>query len=161
MSQNETPWERNHPKFLIELGDFCAKLDVYNMDFQSFSLEIVRFGNYFLDQFESYFSCKLLWIQRKATLPLCRNLFLLTIGAYLVARKFYIRRNNSNVDSIETGRIVIADLLPWSDLEKCMYITLFSLMMIKCYRHSLIYKYSFTCSLFWTTHKLKNDTKII
>ena len=28
------------------------------------------------------------------------------------ARKFYIRRNNNNVDSIETGRIVTAYLLP-------------------------------------------------
>ena len=27
-------------------------------------------------------------------------------------RKFYIRRNNNKVDSIETGRIVIAHLLP-------------------------------------------------
>ena len=28
------------------------------------------------------------------------------------ARKFYIRRNNNKVDSIETGRIVIVHLLP-------------------------------------------------
>ena len=28
------------------------------------------------------------------------------------ARKFYRRRNNNKVDSIETGRIVIAHLLP-------------------------------------------------
>ena len=35
-------------------------------------------------------------------------------------RKFYIRRNNNNVDSIETGRIVIGHLFPWSDLEKYM-----------------------------------------
>ena len=27
-------------------------------------------------------------------------------------RKYNIRRNNNKVDSIETGRIVIADLLP-------------------------------------------------
>ena len=27
-------------------------------------------------------------------------------------RKFYIRSNNNNVDSIEIGRIVIAHLLP-------------------------------------------------
>ena len=33
---------------------------------------------------------------------------------FLSPRKFYIRRNNSKVDSIETGRRVIA-------LEKCMY----------------------------------------
>ena len=30
----------------------------------------------------------------------------------LTARKFYIRRNNIKVDSIETGRIVTAHLLP-------------------------------------------------
>ena len=29
-----------------------------------------------------------------------------------ISRKFYIRRNNNKVDSIETGRIVIAHLLP-------------------------------------------------
>ena len=31
---------------------------------------------------------------------------------YFEARKFYIRRNNNKVDSVETGRIVIAHLLP-------------------------------------------------
>ena len=35
----------------------------------------------------------------------------------LISRKFY----NNKVDAIETGCIVIAHLLPWSDLEKCMY----------------------------------------
>ena len=30
----------------------------------------------------------------------------------VTARKFYIRRNNKKVDSIEIGRIVIAHLLP-------------------------------------------------
>ena len=44
---------------------------------------------------------------------------------YLWARKFYIRRNNNKVDSIETGHILIADLLPRSDLEKYMYTTIF------------------------------------
>ena len=34
-------------------------------------------------------------------------------------------RNNNKVVSIETRHIVIADLLPRSDLEKYMYITLF------------------------------------
>ena len=35
--------------------------------------------------------------------------------------KIYLRKNNNNkVDSIETGRIVIAHLLSWSDLEKSM-----------------------------------------
>ena len=36
----------------------------------------------------------------------------------LETRKFYIRRNNNKVNSIETERIFIADLLPRSDLEK-------------------------------------------
>ena len=45
------------------------------------------------------------------------------IGWWLQSRKFYIRRNNSKVDSMETRPI--AHLLPWSDLEKCMYVTLF------------------------------------
>ena len=35
------------------------------------------------------------------------------LSIYEVAtRKFYIRRNNNKVDSIETGRMVIAHLLP-------------------------------------------------
>ena len=46
---------------------------------------------------------------------------------YLVLqpKKFHIRRNNNKDDSFETGHIVIADLLPWSDLEKGMSTTLF------------------------------------
>ena len=41
------------------------------------------------------------------------------------SRKFYIRRNNNKVDSIEIGRIVIANLPPWSDSEKYIYTTFF------------------------------------
>ena len=77
------------------------------------------------------------------------------------ARKFYIRRNYKKVDSIETGRMVIAHLFPWSDLEKCMYGTLFQLMMMKFYRHYLIYECKFICLLFWTTFKLPNDRKMM
>ena len=40
-------------------------------------------------------------------------------------RNFYINRNNNKVDSSETERIIIADFLPWSHLEKDMYATLF------------------------------------
>ena len=36
----------------------------------------------------------------------------LYIFKYMKAKKFYIRRNNNKVDSIETDRIVIAHLLP-------------------------------------------------
>ena len=43
------------------------------------------------------------------------------ILVYLLPRKFYVRRNNNKYDSIETRRIEIAHLLPWSDLENCMY----------------------------------------
>ena len=64
-----------------------------------------------------------------------------------------MRKNNNKVDSIETGHIVIVDLLPWTDLEKCMYGTL--------YRHYFSYQYNFTCSLFWTTRKLTNNRKTI
>ena len=39
---------------------------------------------------------------------------------FILARKFYIRRNNSKVDYIETECIVITHLFPWSDLEKSM-----------------------------------------
>ena len=34
------------------------------------------------------------------------------IGGYFQSKKFYIRRNNNKVDSVETGRIVIVHLLP-------------------------------------------------
>ena len=76
-------------------------------------------------------------------------------------KKFFIRRNNNKVDSIETGRIVIADFRRWSDLEKCMYTTFLQLMIIKFYQQYLMYKYSFICLLFWTTRKLTSDIKII
>ena len=42
-----------------------------------------------------------------------KNLF---IKSCSLSRKFYMRRNNNKVDSIETGPIVIAHLLPWIDL---------------------------------------------
>ena len=79
----------------------------------------------------------------------------------LLPRKFYVRRNNNKVNFIETGCIVIALFLPWSDLEKCMYVTCLYLMMIKFCRHYLIYKYDFPCSLFWMTCKLTKYRKII
>ena len=41
------------------------------------------------------------------------NLFIKSCN---LSRKFYIRRNNNKVDSIETGPIVTAHLLPWIDL---------------------------------------------
>ena len=53
-------------------------------------------------------------------------------------RNFYLRRNNDKVDFIETERIGIAHLLPWSQQENC-YNTLFQLLRIKLYRHCLIY----------------------
>ena len=70
-------------------------------------------------------------------------------------RKFYIRRNNNKVDTIETGRIVIAYLLP------CMCTTFFLINDDKILRYYLIYKYNFICLLFWTTRKSTNDVKII
>ena len=47
--------------------------------------------------------------------------FLFVENNNVKSRKFYIRTNNSKVDSIETGRIVIAHFFFLSDLEKCMY----------------------------------------
>ena len=82
-------------------------------------------------------------------------------GVIVKARKFYITRNNNKVNSLETEHIVIADFLPLSDLEKCMYTTLFQLTMIKFYHHYLIYKYNFTFLLFYMTHKLANIKRII
>ena len=59
--------------------------------------------------------------------------------------------------TLETGWIVIADFLPWSDQE-----SLFLLLIIKLYRHCLSYKCNltyFTCLLIWTTFLLINDRK--
>ena len=72
------------------------------------------------------------------------------------SRKFYIRRNNNKVDSIETGRIVVARFFPWSDLEKCMNGKFVWLMMITVYRHYLICKYNFACSLFWSQQTIES-----
>ena len=38
---------------------------------------------------------------------------------------YLLKRNNNNVESVETGRIVIAQLPSWSDLEKYTYATFF------------------------------------
>ena len=57
---------------------------------------------------------------------------------------------NNQVSSIETGRMIISHLFPWSNLEKCIYTTLFLLMMIKFYRHYLIYKYNNIILIVWT-----------
>ena len=45
---------------------------------------------------------------------------------------------NNQVSPIETGRMIVSHLFPGSNLEKCIYTTLFLLMMIKFYRHYLI-----------------------
>ena len=65
-----------------------------------------------------------------------------------ICKEVPLRRNNDKVDSIETRQIDIAHLLPWSDLEKLMLGTFLHLMMIKFYRHDLIYDYNFACLLF-------------
>ena len=62
------------------------------------------------------------WGQYPTVLDWGRNAFYAAKNASTlrVARKFYIRKNNRKVDSIETGCIVIAHLFPWSNLEKCI-----------------------------------------
>ena len=78
-------------------------------------------------------------------------------------RKFYIRRNNNNKQS----------WFCWNKAHTyCWFASIkwfrnvhvhhdFWLTMINFYRHYLVYKYNFTCSLFWTTFKLTNDIKIL
>ena len=46
----------------------------------------------------------------KSNWKLCKKL---KWQGWVLTRKFYIRKNNNKVDSIETGLIVIAHLLPW------------------------------------------------
>ena len=43
---------------------------------------------------------------------LCARTFRAQRKSLRAPKKFYIRPNNSKIDSIETGRIVIAHLLP-------------------------------------------------
>ena len=58
----------------------------------------------------AYFSNSALAVSTNATIHM---LLYIAVDYYFVrARKFYIRRNNNKIDSIETGHIVIADLLP-------------------------------------------------
>ena len=51
-------------------------------------------------------------ITAQTKLLLCKFPEKLHLWLLLRSRKFYIRRNNNKVDSIKTGRIVIAHLLP-------------------------------------------------
>ena len=43
---------------------------------------------------------------------ICKEYVLMSNLELRTPRKFYIRRNNNKVDSIETGHITTADLLP-------------------------------------------------
>ena len=52
--------------------------------------------------------------------------------------RLLVHERNSKVDSIETGCIVIAYLLPRSDQENGLYIMPFQLLMIKFCCHCLI-----------------------
>ena len=54
----------------------------------------------------------------------CQSFYSLYYALNKEPKKFYIRGNNK-VDFIETGHTVILHLLPWSDLERCIYSTLF------------------------------------
>ena len=72
-------------------------------------------------------------------------------------KKFYVRRSNNKVDSIETEHIVIAHLFPWSDQENQLDTTYLQLLMIKIYRHHLIYSYNFTCLLLLLSLRLEGE----
>ena len=53
--------------------------------------------------------------------------------------KIYIRTNTKDINSIETGRIVIAHFFSWSDQENCCTST-FLLPLKKLYRYCFKYK---------------------
>ena len=99
-------------------------------------------------------------IGKKCLIDTCiKRLQRMSYFHFFIPRKFYIKSNNEKVDSFETGCIVIADLIPWSDLENCMYTILFQLMTIKFYRHYFICRYNFNHSHFRRTNKLTNNIK--
>ena len=42
-----------------------------------------------------------------------KSLFKLTVEELILWRKFYVRKNNNKVGSIETGSVVFTHVLPW------------------------------------------------
>ena len=65
---------------------FFTRFDLYSSDFESLRSQIIRIWKLFFRSIGTYFSCKLLCLQRKTSLPLSRNKFLLSIGASLVGK---------------------------------------------------------------------------
>ena len=78
-----------------------------------------------------------------------------------INNKFYIRKNNNKIDSIATRAHSYCpiDTAKWSRRLHVLHAFLFNDDEIYC--HCLIYSYNFTCSLFWTAHKLTNDKSMI
>ena len=94
------------------------------------SLNYFKERNYLRDEFSWFFRtfaklAKLNPREKSTGSQLAKLNLREKISFFIFPRKFYIRRNNNKIDSIETGRIVIAHLLPWSDLEKRIYNTFF------------------------------------
>ena len=68
----------------------------------------------------------IIWLKVTFTFPITTIESIYSSNFFFInPRRFYIKRNNNKIVSIETGRTVIADLLLWSESEMCMYATLF------------------------------------
>ena len=64
---------------------------------------------------------------------------LISHKTYMWNMWYFKQKIRKIIIEIETSRIAIAHLLPWSDQENCLYITLTE-YLIKLHRHCLIYK---------------------
>ena len=93
-----------------------TKTESYLEPYQTSTIQIFELSDI------QIFSCKK---YRPTQSFIFKILTYISFESYLEPRKFYVRRNNNKANSIETEPIVIVHLLPQSDLEKCMYTTIF------------------------------------
>ena len=73
-----------------------------------------------------------------------RKQYLIYFKQMLQSRKFYIKRNNNKVDSFETRRVVISQLLP--EVIKLLFYYVFSITDHKTFycHYNFIVKYNLT-----------------
>ena len=108
-------------KFITNYGSFITNYDNGILQITAVLLQITTMGYYKLRQkFITNYDKKLLQIMAALIFKKFKIItnyvqFYYISRQFLVllqTRKFYIRRNNNKVDSVDTGRIVIADLFP-------------------------------------------------
>ena len=76
---------------------FFTKFDLYHSVFEILFSQIIRIWKLLFRPVGTYFSCKLLCLQRETALPLIRNKFLLSISASLVGKVGFSITHGKNV----------------------------------------------------------------